>query len=518
MSIVFGTRQPCDQGAGPAAEAPCAARTRPWVLGVAVLGSSLAFIEGSIVNLALPDLQADLGLDALALQWVVNSYLLALSALLLIGGAAGDRFGLRRVFVIGLTLFGLTSVACGVADSLASLVVWRSLQGVGSALLVPASLALINVHFEEEERARAIGIWAGASALTTALGPLAGGALVDWLGWRSVFLGIAPLAGLTVLLALWRVPATDGNQSQSLDWPGALLLAAGLGLLTFGLLGASTASGAALALGLATLAGFLVYEARARSPMLPLALFRQRAFSGANAMTVVLYFALGGALYFVPFNLIQIQDYSALAAGAAFLPLTLMLGFGSSAAGGLLKRYSPRILLGAGAFITAAGFLLLTLPGTTSTYLVDWLPGIAVIGAGMTLCVAPLTTVVMSSADDSQSGTASGINNTAARLAGLLAIALLSGLAVRLFSGELASALDALALEPVVRDALIANANALAELAPPAGTVDAAGIRAQIEQSYVGAYRILMIVCSVLALVASAIAWLSLDNAQPENG
>ena len=518
MSIVFGTRQPCDQGAPEAAEAPCAARARPWVLGVSVLGSSLAFIEGSIVNLALPDLQSDLGLDALSLQWVVNSYLLALSALLLIGGAAGDRFGLRRVFVIGLTLFGVTSVACGVADSLGSLVVWRSLQGVGSALLVPASLALINVHFDENERARAIGIWAGASALTTALGPLAGGALVDFLGWRSVFIGIAPLAGLTVLLAVWRVPVTEGNRSQALDWTGALLLAAGLGFLTFGLLGAGSGSGAALALGLLALGGFLTHEARAKSPMLPLALFRQRAFSGANAMTVVLYFALGGALYFVPFNLIQIQGYSALAAGAAFLPLTLMLGFGSAAAGELLKRYSPRTLLGAGTFITAAGFLLLTLPGTTSTYLVHWLPGIAVIGVGMTLCVAPLTTVVMSSADNSQSGTASGINNTAARLAGLLAIALLSGLAVRLFSGELRSALDAAALAPGIRDALIANASALAELTPPADTADATGIRALIEQSYVGAYRTLMIVCAVLALAASAIAWTSLGHTQPDKG
>jgi len=518
VSIVFGTRQPCDEGAQQATEAPCAARTRPWVLGVAVLGSSLAFIESSIVNLALPDLQTDLGLDALSLQWIVNSYLLALSALLLIGGAAGDRFGLRRVFVIGLTLFGVTSVACGVADSLGSLVTWRSLQGVGSALLVPASLALINVHFDAEERARAIGIWAGASALTTALGPLVGGALVDFLGWRSVFLGIAPLAVLTVLIALWRVPATEGNRAQSLDWPGALLLAAGLGLLTFGLLGTGTGSGAALASGLLALAGFVLYEARASSPMLPLSLFRQRAFSGANAMTVVLYFALGGALYFVPFNLIQIQGYSAFAAGAAFLPLTLMLGFGSAPAGELLKRYSPRTLLGAGAFITAAGFLLLTLPGTTSTYVVHWLPGIAVIGIGMTLCVAPLTTVVMSSADDSQSGTASGINNTAARLAGLLAIALLSGLAVRLFSGELASALDAVALEPVVRDALIANANALAELTPPAGAMDAAGVQALIDESYVGAYRTLMMVCSALALAASAIAWLSLERARPEGG
>ncbi|MEO1248068.1 MAG: MFS transporter [Pseudomonadota bacterium] len=513
MSLVFGTRQPCDDRGQKLATAPCAGRDKPWVLGIAVLGSSLAFIEGSIVNLALPALQADLDLDSLALQWVVNSYLLTLSALLLIGGAAGDRYGLRRVFVTGLILFGVTSAACGLANSLTSLVAWRGLQGVGSALLVPASLALINVHFEPGERARAIGIWAGASALTTALGPLAGGALVDFLGWRAVFLGIAPLAGLTALLALWRIPASNSDASQSLDWPGAILLAAALGLLTFGLIESGARSGTMLLLGAAALAGFLGYEARAASPMLPLALFRRQSFSGANAMTMVLYFALGGALYFVPFNLIQIQGYSALAAGAAFLPLTLMLGLGSALAGEQLKRHTPRVLLSVGALITSAGFALLTLPGATSTYLLHWLPGIAVIGFGMTLCVAPLTTVVMASVDNSQSGVASGVNNTAARLAGLLAIALLTGLGVRLFASDLTAALDTIQLAPAVRDALLANAHALAELKPPAATADAAGVRALIEQSYVATFRKLMLLCSILALLASALAWLSLGSA-----
>ncbi len=517
MALSFGIRQPCDDRGPARGENPCAARDRPWVLTVAVLGSSLAFVESSIVNLALPSLQADLSLDSASLQWVVNAYLLTLSAFLLVGGASGDRFGLRRVYLLGLIAFGLSSAACGVVNTIESLTFWRALQGIGAAFLVPTSLALINVYFGPEERAKAIGIWAGASALTTAVGPVLGGMLVDVYGWRAVFLFIVPLAAVACLITVWRVPADNGDSERSLDAVGTLLLAAALALLTYGLV--EGGAGWALASGLALFLGFLVFEARSRSPMLPLELFARRTFSGANAMTVVLYFALTGALYFIPFNLIQVQGYSAVQAGAAFLPLTLMLGFGSAYAGEQLKRYSPRSMLTAGSAIVAFGFLLLTIPGTASTYIAHWLPGIVVIGIGMTMCVAPLTTVVMGSVDDSRSGVASGVNNTAARFAGLLAVAAMTTFAIGLFERGLADSLASLSLPGELADTLLANAHALAALVPPAGIAETAAVIQAIDDSYVAVFRVLMLVCAACAFLASALAWFTVQGgAEPADG
>ncbi len=512
MALSFGIRQPCDDQSGARGSAPCRARDRAWVLAVAVLGSSLAFIEGSIVNLALPSLQDDLKLDSASLQWVVNAYLLTLSAFLLVGGASGDRFGLRRVYVLGLVLFGVASAACGAVSSIESLTLWRALQGIGAAFLVPTSLALINVYFEPGERAKAIGIWAGASALTTALGPLLGGVLVDAYGWRAVFLFIAPLAAVACLVAVWRVPADQGDPERSLDTVGASMLAVSLGLLTYGLVEGSAGAGWALPGGFLMFLAFLGFEARVKSPMLPLTLFAERTFSGANAMTIVLYFALTAALYFIPFNLIQVQGYSAVQAGAAFLPLTLMLGFGSAFAGEQLKRFSPRAMLTAGSAIVALGFLLLTIPGATSTYVAHWLPGIVVIGFGMTICVAPLTTVVMASVDDSQSGVASGVNNTAARFAGLMAVAAMTTFAIGLFERDLAESLAGLPLPTAVTDSLLANAHALAALVPPTGIADAEAVVRAIDDSYVSVFRVLMLVCAASAFLASALAWLTVQG------
>ncbi len=513
MSLAYGLRQPCDgEPAGGSCE-PCAESSRRWVLAVSVLGSSLAFIEGSIVNLALPALQADLKLDSVGLQWVVNAYLLALSSLVLVGGAAGDRFGIRQIFVLGLVLFGLSSCACGLVSDARWLIAWRAAQGAGSALLVPTSLALLNVHFEPQDRPRAIGIWAGASALTTALGPLLGGTLVDHFGWRSIFLLMLPLTAIACALALAKVPSRSGDSRRRLDFVGAALLVAALAPLTLVL--ASFGSDAnpipALVIGLAALLGFFFFESRVADPMLPLGLFRRRQFSGANAMTFLLYFALGGALFFVPFNLIQVQGYSALQAGLAFLPLTLLLGFGSVLAGEQLKRRSPRRLLAAGAALTGVGFALLVIPATTSSYAIHWLPGITTIGVGMTLCVAPLTTVIMTSVDESQSGVASGINNLAARMAGLLAIAALTSLAVYWFRSELGEALLSMPLSENVRVHLLARAHELAgiDLTSAEGT---AGLAEAVHDSYVTVFRRLMLTCAGLALAAAAIAWSTIQD------
>src|SRR5690554_6436605 len=308
------TRLPCDEGVIRTADletrgAPPAAR--PWVLAATILGSSIAFIDGSIVDIALPVMQAELGTTVRGAQWIANGYLLMLGALILVGGAAADRFGRRRVFVAGLALFAVASVGCGLAPNVGTLVAMRALQGIGGAMLVPSSLAIIGASFPENERGRAIGTWAGFSALTTAFGPVLGGWLVDAWSWRAIFFINVPLALVAIGIAWRHVPESRAHGTGGVDWLGGALATLGLAGLAYGLTVASERGGidpvvlAALAAGVLVLAGFVAHEARAAAPMMPLGLFRARAFSGANAMTLLLYFALNGALFFLPFNLIQ---------------------------------------------------------------------------------------------------------------------------------------------------------------------------------------------------------------------
>lgn len=450
----------------------------------------------------------------MAVQWVVNIYLLALGAFVLIGGASGDWFGSRRVFVLGLLVFGAASLGCALVNSLPSLLLWRGLQGLGAAMLVPASLALISYHFDKQQRGRAFGIWAGASALTTAPGPMAGGWLVDNFGWPSVFLAVPVLAAATLGLALWRVPVAPDQSDLPLDYGGAALLATALALTAYGLINAQLSALTVCSLISAGLCAFLFvrHERSIDAPMLPFELFESSAFTGANSMTLGLYFALGGALFFVPFNLIQIQGYSALAAGAAFLPLTLLLGLGSAFGGDLIRRYLARQVLTSGAVIAGIGFAALSVPGVESRYLHHWLPGIVLIGLGMTLCVAPLTTVVMNSVDDAQAGVASDVNNTAARLAGVLAIAVLTGIAVQLFTSRLDQQLVAVRISSDIRVDLLAHVDRLAELHPPAdlSVAIAEDVSRLIDESYVYAFRRLMFICAGAAWLSALVAWVTL--------
>jgi EmrB/QacA subfamily drug resistance transporter len=510
--MALAARPPCDEARIQARtrSVPCPQRDKPWVLATAILGSSLAFIEGSVVNLALPAIQADLETTSAGVQWVANAYLLVLVAFMLIGGSLGDRYGLRRVFMLGTGIFGLGALGAAFAPSLGLLTAARLAQGVGGALLVPTSLALIGSHFDEEERGRAIGTWAGASALTTAGGPVLGGWLVDQWGWPAVFLLIVPLAALTLAIAAWRVPASPPAGDERLDYAGASLLAIALGLLVYALVDpASTAQRLALlAAGLAFGAAFVWRERRFASPMLALEMFRLRAFSGANLMTLLLYLALSGALYFLPFNLIQVQGYSATQAGAAFLPFTLIMGFGSTFAGELIRKLEPRLILTLGPCVAAAGFAALAIPGTEASFAAGFLPGIALIGVGMTLSVAPLTTVVLGAVPERQAGTASGVNNTAARLGGVLAVAALTAVAVWQFADSLASRLEEAKVPAALAGQLVAGAARLAELqAPPGAASDA------VAAAYVGTFRILMLICAALAGASGLIAWLSLSAA-----
>jgi EmrB/QacA subfamily drug resistance transporter len=426
--------RPCDDLAIRSArtDCACAQRRKKWVLAAAVLGSTMAFIDESVVNVALPGMESDLATTLPAMTWVVNAYTLCMSALLLTGGAAADQLGRRRIFLTGLGIFAGASICCGVAPNVAALIVARAIQGVGAALLIPCSLAIIGAAFEESERGAAIGIWSGASAIAAGAGPLLGGWLVDHWSWRAIFL-INPLIALpTLWIAVRHLPESrDPNARGGLDWTGALLAFTGLGSLVYGLIAASHRGWGdplvlgSLAAGALLLAAFVLAERRSVSPMMPIDLFRSKRFSGVNLLTLLLYGALGGGLFFLPFLLIQVHGYSATAAGAAFLPFTLILGLLSKWGGGLIDRFGARLPLIVGPAVVAAAFWLLTLPAAEGRYWSTFLIPMLVLGLGMAITVAPLTTTVLNSVAQHQTGVASGINNAVASVASLLLIAVL---------------------------------------------------------------------------------------------
>jgi EmrB/QacA subfamily drug resistance transporter len=412
----------------------CAQRDKAWVLAAAVLGSTMAFVDESVVNVALPTIEADLGTTLAAMQWVINAYTLCMSALLLVGGAAADRFGRRLLFLIGIVAFTLASIACGLAPGIAALIGARAIQGVGAALLIPCSLAIIGAAFNEQERGAAIGIWSGASALAAGAGPLLGGWLVDHLSWRAIFL-INPLIAIpTLWIAVRRLPESgDPTAHDSLDWRGAVLAFGGLGGLVYGLITASrlgwqdmTVVGSLMA-GALLLLGLVLEERRSRAPMMPLRLFGSRSFSGVNLLTLFLYGALGGAFFLLPFLLIQAHGFSATAAGAVYLPFTLVLAVLSRWSGGLVDRFGARRPLIIGPLIAAVGFALLALVSGERAYWV-YLGPMIVLGFGMAITVAPLTTTVINSVKERETGVASGINNVVAAVASLLVIAVLGTL------------------------------------------------------------------------------------------
>src|SRR6266498_4511486 len=383
-------REPCDESiirSAPAGE-PCSKSRGRWVLAATILASSMAFIDGTVVNVALPALQTTLNATAVDVQWVIEAYSLLLSALLLVGGSLGDHYGRRRVFVIGVALFASASAACGFAGNIHQLLAARALQGLGAALLIPGSLAIISNSFSEDQRGRAIGTWSGLSAITTALGPVMGGWLIEHLSWRAVFFINIPLAFLVILISLWRVPESSDTESRGLDWLGADLAARGLGTMVYGLIESSRLGFGdqsvlvALIGAVVLLALFVIIETRVPNPMLPLAFFRSRTFTGANLLTFLLYGALGGTLFFLPLNLIQVQHYSATAAGAAFLPFILIIFLLSRWAGGLVERYGSKIPLVIVPLIAALGFALFMLPGLNAGSWQTFFPATAVLGPG----------------------------------------------------------------------------------------------------------------------------------------
>jgi EmrB/QacA subfamily drug resistance transporter len=450
----------------------CPGRDKTWVLAAAVLGSTMAFVDESVVNVALPTIEADLGTTLAAMQWVINAYTLCMSALLLIGGAAADRFGRRVLFLIGIVSFTLASIACGFAPGIGSLIAARAIQGVAAALLIPCSLAIIGAAFDEQERGAAIGIWSGASALAAGAGPLLGGWLIDHLSWRAIFL-INPLIAIpTLWIAVRRLPESgDPGAHAGLDWRGAVLAFGGLGSLVYGLIAASSLGWqdvtvvGSLTAGALLLAGLVLEERRSRAPMMPLRLFGSRSFSGVNLLTLFLYGALGGAFFFLPFLLIQAHGFSATAAGAVYLPFTLVLAVLSRWSGGLVDRFGARRPLIIGPLIAAAGFALLAVVSGEQRYSV-YLGPMIVLGFGMAITVAPLTTTVINSVQERETGVASGINNVVAAVASLLVIAVLGTL---------------VADSPVATARLVMSAAAALALASAAAAALTIGVTAQVD-------------------------------------
>ncbi|WP_079431036.1 MULTISPECIES: MFS transporter [Streptomyces] len=404
-----------------------------WVLLATVLGSAMALLDSTVVNVALPRIGRDLGADLAVLQWTVNAYLLTLAGLILVGGALGDRFGRRRIFVVGVVWFAVGSLLCGIAPGAGVLIGARALQGVGGALLTPGSLALIQGSIRSDDRARAVGLWSGFGGVGAAVGPFLGGWLVDGPGWRWVFLLNVPVAALCVPVALRHVPESrDPQAGGRFDVLGAVLGAAALALITYALIEARSATGAVIGAGVAGVllaAAFVYVERRRPHPMVPPDVFASRQFTAVNLVTLCVYAAFGGFFFLIVLQLQVVSGYSALGAGAALLPTTVLMLLLSARAGALGERIGPRIPLTVGPLLCAAGMLLSLRVGPHASYAGDVLPAMVVLGAGMAALVAPLTATVLASLDPGRAGLASGINNAAARAAGLLAVAALPLLA-----------------------------------------------------------------------------------------
>ncbi|MDZ7716533.1 MAG: MFS transporter [Balneolaceae bacterium] len=418
--------------------------SKKWALAATIIGSSMAFVNGSVVNVALPAIQTALDATVADMQWVISIYTFILGTLILTGGSAGDYYGRKRIFGLGIFIFLLSTIWCGLAPNVQQLILARAGQALGGAFMIPGSLAIITDLYEEGERGKAIGTWSAATALATATGPLMGGILVDYFSWRFIFLISVPMAVIALAILFWRVPESkEREQNAKPDWGGSLLATLSLGLICYGLIEGSEFGMIhpfvllTLATGGLVLTAFIWLEKKTENPMVPLSIFKSSTFSGANLVTMSFFLSLAGVFFLLPFNLIQVQGYSATAAGAAFIPFPLLVGSLSRWSGGLIARYGARPMLVVGPVLTSLGFVLLGILGDGSSYWVNFLPGIAFMGLGVAVSFAPLNTVVMSSVDQSLTGTASGINKAVSRLSGMLSVALLGAVAINIFGSEL---------------------------------------------------------------------------------
>ena len=484
-----------------------------WIVAATVLGSSLVFIDSTIVAIALPVIQTNFHASAFAAQWVVEGYTLVLGALMLLSGALGDRYGRKRLFIWGVAVFAIGSVVCGLAPSMPALIAARVLQGAGGTMLAPASLALIGASFEGAARGRAIGTWSGLTAVAGAIGPVAGGTIVDHLGWRWVFFVNIPIAIAIVAISLRHLrESRDETASGSLDIAGSLLITLALGAIVYafvasGLEGWNARTAGALGGGIVLLAAFVYTELRIANPILPFALFADRAFSGINVMTFLLYGALGGLFYFLPFVMIQVNGYSATFTGLAMLPFLALIVVLSRFSGALVYRVGRRALLVAGPSVAALGFAAFAfLPDLR--YWSGVLPAVVLIGCGMGFTVAPLVATLIDSVPEHHVGLASGINNAVSRVAGLLAIAVLGAVLAAAFNARLDTRMHAAAFSPAQWADVNAQRSAMA----------AARLRddretAAVHGAYVDGFRVAALACALLAAASALTAAVALAGA-----
>jgi EmrB/QacA subfamily drug resistance transporter len=478
----------------------------PWVLIATILASSMAFIDGTVVNVALPALQSALHATATDIQWVVESYALLLASLLLLGGSLGDLYGRRRILLLGILMFAIGSSWCGFASSITSLIIARALQGIGAAFLVPGSLAIISSAYPEEKRGHAIGTWSGFTAITAAIGPVLGGWLVEHASWRWIFFINLPLAVIVVLVSLWRVPESRNEAAcKTIDWQGAALATLGLGGITYALIGssdmASASKGVVWGIGLAglvALIAFLIVESRSVAPMISLRLFRSRNFSAAHLLTFLLYAPLGGILFFFPLDLIQVQHYSATKAGAAVLPMILLIFILSRWSGGLVASYGARLPLTVGPLIAALGFALFLRQGIEGSYWSTLFPPVVVLGVGLAITVAPLTTAVMDSVPSNDAGVASGVNNAVSKIAALLAVAVYGLVLSAGFNHTLDRSLAQIQLSPAVRH----EAN-IQRLKMAGAEIKDPQVKRAFDQAFLAGYREVIWLSVALALLSA---------------
>ncbi|HSP99952.1 MAG TPA: MFS transporter, partial [Candidatus Dormibacteraeota bacterium] len=501
-------RPPCEEAAAAVApETPgCAAHAKRWVLGASVLASSVVFLEATVINVALPAIQSALDAPVATMQWIANTYTLALASLTLVGAALGDQHGRRRLLIVGLALFSVATMLTALAASSGTLIAGRGLQGLGAALVAPNSLALLSGAFPRAERGRALGIWSAAAALTGGVAPLVGGWLVDAASWRAVFLFGVPPALIALAVVAARVPESRApGGGAPLDLPGAALAALAFASLTAGLIaiarnGDSSAAFLLLA-GVALLGAFLWVETRVASPMMPLALFRSPAFSTANLLTLLVYFALSAAFFLLPFALVQGYGYSAARTGAVFLPFAAAMSVLSSWTGGLIERRGARLPLVLGPALTAGGLALLAMPLGDGAYWTTFAPPMTLIGVGMALTAPAVTTLVMSAVDVQQAGIASGVNNTVARLAALLAVAVAGAVALAVFGSATHRRIAALEVAPALRQAVIDQRRDLGDARVPAAAGDAAPALAQaLRAALVDAFHAVALLAAACAL------------------
>ncbi|RUL65875.1 DHA2 family efflux MFS transporter permease subunit [Dyella dinghuensis] len=513
---------PCDKGVvlSDALAKPCAAASRRWTLLAAVLGSSLAFMDGTVVNVTLPAIQHQFNASVSDVQWIMEAYTLVLAALLLVGGALGDHYGRRRLFVIGIALFATASIGCAMSSSALQLIATRAIQGIGAAMLIPGSLALVSSAYPLAERGAAIGTWSAFSGITTAVGPVAGGFLVEHYSWKWAFLLNLPISILLLLICLTKVPESfDKKDRDSVDLLGALLVTLALAGIVFSLIDSQNegVSTVVLIAGVGGVIAFILFfwmEMHKKNPMLPLGLFRERNFAGANLLTFLLYAAMGGSLFFLPLNLIQVQGYGATAAGAAFMPLVVIMFALSRWAGRLVDLFGSKLPLIVGPLVASVGFGMFAWPSINSDYWSTFFPAICVMGLGMSVTVAPLTTTVMNAVDTDRAGTASGVNNAVSRVAGLLAIAVFGIVLTRQFDSALHSELVRLQVSPATLSSILAQRQKLAGIVVPVDVphADALALRHAIGMSFVSGFRWVMAISSACALLAAISACFFIDG------